>query len=323
MRRGDLITTVIGLRVLFLDRTSSMIRRLILPRRPDDKAAGSPVGDHWPRKGDYFSFRTSACLKHAQPSGRFAVLKVLDVGDSGPTIAVLAGTWEQPPTLRDARCARLLERRAFKSGPGLQIDHDVFRCYWWAWCPDLLPEVRFLGNDRLRGQERRALLKAVSFTGVAGAAVSAEREWRWLHDREALLQDVKNSMAAHQTEARAKAVAQRARRKTLNWEQLISEIPFPDWDTGPYQDLPETFVSDSREVVRAAYLALRALGPRPPRKEVRVILRRCVEWFNSTSTSYGPPEAQVRAMFVQTIEEAAWLAGQSGMIGEINGWYDD
>jgi len=273
-----------------------------------------------PRPGDYLSVKTLPSPAQAMPSGRFAALKIIEVGETGFAFAVLDGTWAAPPILRDARCAAILKRRAFKTSPNAVIDDDVYRSWWWAWRPDLLPEARLLGNDRITDEEDQALRRSISFTGIAHAATSAEREWRWRHDRKAFLEDVERSKAAHAAAAAAAAQRKRDRFKTLTWDLLLAEDPFPGWGTGSPPHPPEVFAAEARAVIHDACRALKDLGPRPHRKAVRVILRRCIDWFNDADARDGVIETEERERILAVVEEMAELAGQGELIGEIDVW---
>jgi hypothetical protein len=154
----------------------SFLKRLWLRSRPGDGEIGSPVTDAQPRQGDYFSFETLAFPDSAQPSGRYAALKILEADEAEFAFAVLDRTWDRPPTLRSVRCAGLLKSHAFKTAPNAVVDYELYRSWWWAWRPDLLPVARFLGNDRISGEEREALQRSISYTGSVHAARSAERE---------------------------------------------------------------------------------------------------------------------------------------------------
>lgn len=298
----------------------TFLKRLLLHSRPGDSEIGSAVTDAHPREGDYFSFKTIASPDGAQVSGRYAALKILEAGDTEFAFAVLDAIWDRPPTLRGARSAGILQRRAFKTASNAVVDHECYRSWWWAWRPHLLPEARFLGNDRISGLEREALQQAISYTGIVHAARSAEREWRWLHDREALLDEVKRSAAAHAAASAEKARQKRERLKTLTWDQLLAEDPFPGWGSGRQPVPHEALAMLARETVHSACRALKELGPKPRRRQVRPILRRCIDFFNDTDPSVGVIETEKRARILAVIEEMAELAGQQELIGEIDLW---
>jgi hypothetical protein len=295
-----------------------LLRRLFLGRSSGDRSIGNPATGERPRSGDYFSFRTSPVPTDAGPAGHYAALKIIETNEGFFAYAVLDGIWNAPPTLRNAREATILKRRAFRTAPDARIEDDVFRCWWWCWTPRDIPEMRLLGNDRVCDDERAALTHSLSFTGLGHAAASAEREWRWLRDRDGLLKDVKRSEAEYAIAAAAEARRKLERRKTLTWNQLLAEDHFANWKTYPAEALAE-----ARTAIQDACHALKALGPRPPRSHVRAILRGCIEWFNAANERYGGIPTERRTEIVNVLEEIAYLSGHRSLIDDARlrrGW---
>jgi hypothetical protein len=293
-----------------------LLRRLLLGRNFGDRSIGNPATGDRPRSGDYLSFRTSPVPTDAEPAGRYAALKIIETNEDFFAYAVLDGIWNAPPTLRNAREATILKRRAFRTAPDARIEDDVYRCWWWGWRPEDIPEMRLLGNDRVTGEERAALARSLSFTGLCHATASAEREWRWLHDRDGLLKDVKRSETEYATAAAAEARRKRERRKTLTWDQLLAEDPLPNWKTHP----SEAFAAESRAAIQDVCHALKALGPKPPRSHVRAILRGCVEWFNAANERSGDISTEQRTEVVNVLEEMAYLSGHRSLTDDARLW---
>jgi hypothetical protein len=293
-----------------------LLRRLFLGRNVGDRSIGNSATGDRPRSGDYFSFRTSPAPTGAEPTGHYAALKIIETNEEFFAYAVLDGIWNAPPTLRNAREATILKLRAFRTAPDARIDDDVYRCWWWGWTPKDIPEMRLLGNDGVTDEERAALAHSSSFTGLGHAAASAEREWRWLHDRDRLLNDVKRSAAEYAAAAAAEARRKRERRKTLTWDQLLAEVPFPNWKTYP----SETFAAEARTAIHDACHALKALGPKPPRSHVRAVLRGYIEWFNAANERYGHVSTEQRTEIVNLLEEMAYLSGHRSLTDDARLW---
>jgi hypothetical protein len=287
-----------------------LLRRLFLGRNVDDRSIGNLATGDRPRSGDYFSFRTSSASIDAEFTGRYAALKIIETNEEFFAYAVLDGVWTIPPTLRNARKATILKLRAFRTAPDARIDDDVFRCWWWCWTPRDIPEMRLLGNDRVGDEERAALAHALSYAGLGLAVASVEREWRWLHDRDRLLEDVKRSTAEYAIACAAEARGKRERRKTLTWDQLLAEDHFANWKTYP----AEAVAAEARAAIHDACRALKALGPKPPRSNVRVILRGWIEWFNAANERYGHIPTEQRDDAVNLLREMAYLSGHRSLI---------
>lgn len=149
---------------------------------------------------------------------------------------------------------------------------------------------------------------------------SAEGEWRWTHDHEAL--------TAEQAQVRAKQEAKRAaaeeryktRLKNLTWEQLLSETPFQRWTTSlPFPDAD--FTGQARRTLHDACIKLRDLGPKPRKSDVRAVLKACVQWFNEADERAGGViETEEREDICAALEELAHVARHKTLVDEIDEW---
>jgi hypothetical protein len=129
---------------------------------------------------------------------------------------------------------------------------------------------------------------------------------------------VKRSEAEHAAAASAEARRKRQRRKTLSWDQLLAEDPFPNWKKYP----SEAFAAEARNMIHDACRTLRSLGPKPPRRQASAILRSCIEWFNAANERYGEIETEERTDIVNVIEEMAYLSGHRSLIDAAGLWRD-
>ena len=168
------------------------------------------AGDGSPVAGDVYSFRTSPLSEFAPPTtGRYAAFKVLGVNERSLAIAVLDGIWSTPPSLSAANEAVVLHENRFAhtggmAAFGLSVD-------WWT--PSDLDSLSLLGSGRLSPEEKAIGAEIIGY-GI-GCRYSllrfsnhaAEGEWRWKHDRDALIVESEKS--------KAKAAAERAAKEEI------------------------------------------------------------------------------------------------------------
>lgn len=249
-------------------------------------------------------------------------MKILGASDDVYVVAVLAGVWTSPPTHQQAAKCEILEEHRFVH-PRRPAVFGVNR-EWWQ--PDVLISLTPLGASRL-SREERILAENVTSFGIGSrfstlnaANYAAEGEWRWLHDRAALTDEVerKNAKAAEQ-----RAIAQRRYRERLSkltWEQLLSETPLPRWTSAsPFP--PADFTDAARAKIRQACQDLMALGPKPRKAWVRKILKETVTWFNEADKAAdGVIETEEREEICAALEELAFVAGQKSLVEEIDEW---
>ncbi|WP_156457140.1 hypothetical protein [Bradyrhizobium sp. CCH5-F6] len=281
------------------------------------------AGDGAPVAGDIYSFRTSPLSAFAPPeTGRYAAFKILGVNERYVAIAVLEGIWSTPPSLSVANEALILHEHRFahtgrRATFGVNVD-------WWT--PSELDIVSLLGRGRLSVEEEAIGATIIgfgigcSYSTLRYANHAAEGEWRWEHDRDALIAESEKSKAKAAAERAAKEERYRTRLKNLTWEKLLAETPFERWVRSPPFP-PAEFTEAARETICNAYRELRELGTRPPKASVRSILRRCVEWFNEADKAAGGViETEEREDICAILEEMAFVAKQKSLVDEIGNW---
>jgi hypothetical protein len=74
-------------------------------------------------------------------------------------------------------------------------------------------------------------------------------------------------------------------------------------------------------VIHQTCRALRALGTKPPKSDVRRLLKECVEWFNKADEqANGVIETEEREDICAVLEEIAYVARQKSLVNEIEDW---
>jgi hypothetical protein len=288
------------------------------------KAAAPRATDvAFPLAGDIYSFRTSAFSEFARPeTGRYAAFKILGVSERHLVVAVLDGVWNAPPSLKEAsRAAILREHRFAHTGRlavfGLNKD-------WWS--PSDLHDIARLGDAPVSRTENSLVAPiatyapGASYSTLMFANYAAEGEWRWAHDRDALVAESERAAAKSAAERAAREERYRTRLSKLTWDRLLAEMPFERWTPSPPFPSQE-FTLAARDTIRAACIALSALGPKPRKADVRAVLRECVEWFNDADEGAGGAiETEEREDIRDVLEEMAYVARQKALIEEIDQW---
>ncbi|MDF0580797.1 hypothetical protein [Bradyrhizobium yuanmingense] len=281
------------------------------------------AGNKAPVAGEIYSFRTLPLSEFAPPeTGRYAAFKVLGVNERYVAIAVLGGIWSAPPSLRVANEAPVLhEHRFAHTGRMATFGVNTDR-----WAPSDLDSVALLGRGTLSAEEEAISATIIgfrigsSYSTLRYANHAAEGEWRWEHDRDALIAESEKSKAKVAVECAAKEERYRTRIKNLTWEKLLAETPLDRWGRSPPFP-PVEFTEAARETICNAYRELRELGTSPPKARVRSILRRCVEWFNEADKAAGGViETKEREDICTVLEEMAFVAKQKSLVDKIDTW---
>lgn len=290
-----------------------------------DQTIGEPATEAPPETGQLYSFRTKPLSEFSpQDTGRYAVFKALASNEQQVVLAVLDGIWTSPPTLRDAETLVVLHehRFAYRGQPA------VFGTQTAWWVPADLEDLRLLGRRRV--SQKEAKLAGTIIHHRAGARYAtprsvnliAEGEWRWKHDRKALIEENERREAKDAAIRAAQEERYRDRLSGLSWDQLLAETPFERWSPSPPFP-PAEFVFEARKTILDACLSLQAMGPKPRKAQVRAVLKRCVEWFNDADERAGGViETEEREDICAILEEMAFVARQKSLVGEIDEWRD-
>ncbi|EFE74942.1 hypothetical protein SSIG_02496 [Streptomyces filamentosus NRRL 11379] len=185
--------------------------------------------------GAVFAFRTSPLHPDSPPgTGRFGALAVVARTPEVIAVAVFDGVWDRVPALEAVREHRVLRRRRF-AHTGRPA---VFAC--GVDDPTGLTGLTALGTAPLTAEQTQLAAPYVStrsvgtsFSTLALADSDVEGEWRWEHDREALLREQEAVEERRRLAAEAEKERYAARLAALTWEQLLAETPFERWTPSP------------------------------------------------------------------------------------------
>lgn len=276
-----------------------------------------------PEVGQVYAFRTSPFSEFAWPeTGRFGAFKVLGVYDRFIVVAALAGIWPSRPMLEDTKRASILEEHRFAhtGRPAvLGVTRDLWEPETDLTDVHLLGELRLTANEQANAKAVSAFAIGTSFGTLSSINYAVEGEWRWANDRDKLVEEAALKTASDNAK-RAARERYRTRLSQLTWEQLLSETPFERWSPSPPYP-PEDFTLAARKVVLDACVALRDLGAKPRRAEVRAVLKETVQWFNEADDRAGGViETEEREDICALLEEMAHVARQKALVDEIDAW---
>ena len=273
--------------------------------------------------GQIYAFRTAPFTRHSPPNtGRFAAIKILGVDARSVAVAVLDGTWETAPSLLEVSKCGILRQHRF-AGEGRLATFGTHTSWWNI--ADLVDAsivglIALTETERDLGQRIMSFSVGTSLSTINYAPIVAEGEWRWKHDRESLLREYAKQREEDEAQRSAKQKLYETRLRGLTWDQILSETPFERWSPSPPFP-PKDFTERAREAIHDACRDLKALGPKPRKREVRAVLKRCVEWFNEADRRADHPiETDEREDICAVLAELAYVARHEDLAEEIDDW---
>jgi hypothetical protein len=142
-------------------------------------------------------------------------------------------------------------------------------------------------------------------------------QWRWDHDRDSLLREEQEAADRWKAEQEQAAKRHREVLDHLTLDELKKKRRFSSWQG----DRPDEAVAGCRKAFREAIDALIALGPKPNKREVAAVVRRCVEQLNSLDEQYnGFIETGEREELCREIDELVYVAGLRGSADMADRW---
>ncbi len=220
--------------------------------------------------------------------GRYSVCRVLLDADSAA-----AQQWKSPYVL--VACSAWIGDTIPQADdpslrPILRLTHHSWKGQREVlWISDPVPEL-FVPIGSIPPTSKEKSLKCNSFGGWPSLSIQPLAQWRWDHERDAVLVDDQ----AKKTQEEAKRQQSQQQRADylagLTLEKLRERCFFPQWKRNP----PKKAITASREVMSSTVEQLIELGPRASKKARMAILQDCIERFNALDTKLGN--------FISTIE---------------------
>jgi hypothetical protein len=269
---------------------------------------------HALKAGDLCAFGTSPLTPFSESTtGRHAALKVLKANEL-IIFVVLDGVFDMQPALHQVTTLPPLHNQRFSFNGTLALQSTPR-----DWEIDLLG-FTVLGNTKVTPNELALIPRFPPIGTWQGASAAAEGEWRWLHDREAVKQEIELDVAARETKRQAEQKRYETRLKHLTWNTLLAETMFARWTVSPPFPPPE-FVDAVRARFHDAIVELQGMDPKPNKKETRRVLHRLVEQINLLDESYGHiVETEEREDLCAALGELASVACHLPLMEEVNRW---
>jgi hypothetical protein len=235
--------------------------------------------------------------------GRFGFCHVIDLparvlgGRATGQIMVETSSWigEAAPDLNDPRLREVLVQTHHGWGP------NAWRVMVRGPAPDSFQRI---GTFPPQPNAARRVLAV--FTLSESLAKEVLTQWRWDHDREALLIDEQEAAERQKAEQEVAAKRQKDDREYLTLDALRTKRRFSFWKG----DRPDQAIAACRKAFREAVDALMTLGPKPKKRAVAAVIRRCVEELNALDERYdGFIETGEREELCREIDEIVYAAG--------------
>lgn len=185
----------------------------------------------------------------------------------GPAVLVATSAWigEKPPASTDPALRPFLQITRYISKGMAEI----------TWIDEPVPrDFKTLGVIPPTSDERK--MKCDTSSSWETCPIMLLGQWRWEHDRQALLaeESVEEMREDEELAARAKEIDRT--RKSMTLEQLSRRRFFAGWKNMP----PKDAIRASREIMKKAVKAMIDLGPSPTKAKRKKVLKECIEDFN-------------------------------------------
>ncbi|MGE3778196.1 MAG: hypothetical protein AB7F89_13495 [Pirellulaceae bacterium] len=240
--------------------------------------------------------------------GRLAAGRVLRRQFEGGAFGALvaASRWigrEVPPLdLVELRETLVLTHHRWQATP------EIF----WAHSP-MPADFTAIGRIELPPEDREA--SSFTFGGWHSVPLQALLQWRWDHDREALLRE-EAANAVAEAQRRQKAAAARAMLlRSLTLDSLAERKWLADWDSPS----PGSPVAESRALLAQLVRELRAV-PKLTKTTARRLMRQSVRAFNRLDSPRPFITTMEREELCEAYEQFACAAGFPELADEIDRW---
>jgi hypothetical protein len=219
--------------------------------------------------------------------GSFGVCRVLRESTAAelkrhgcPHVLVAASTWmgTKVPDIGDRRLRKIhrLTHHSWKNAANV------------CWVSDPVPaSFRRLGVIKPTAVEKRWNCMA---SGGWAFGLQVYQQWRWDHDREAVLRDDNEARELQKRQSEESLKQTEKRLAGLTLEALQKKRRFSAWKGS----VPPAALTACRKIFRETIAALIELGPKPKTRPILGILRQCIESLNDLD--------QKQSLFVTTIE---------------------
>ena len=221
--------------------------------------------------------RPGAAFAVPLADGRFGAVRVLRV-DPDREMSLVAATQyigAKPPGISEALLASILRMNSVGCDRATQrVMPDNWPCVWWQhWCEPPPKKFRYLGIVEPAPAEQRMNPQAFSKYWDDWARYILQ-EWRWQHDRQALVSELELRNGPSCVEA---FLEEKARKAEMTLVRLRKQRFFSEWNGF----VSASMIRAARKIVQQTIDDLIALGSKPTKKQALPVLRNYIESFNA------------------------------------------
>lgn len=219
-----------------------------------------------PQEGDAFAFLLD--------DGRYGVCRVIRVGNKDDV-----KFWGEPVVLY-ATSPWIGDEVPKADEPALQEILFLNHHFWdnsttVSWTNEEVPDS-FIAIGKIPPSEEELKLESHSFSEWLGAGIDVLTQWRWDHDREALLAEEAEEEEANQRLQEARAEEARKELLSMTLEKLAKHRFFPDWGSMPSKKATD----QSRKIMQRTVAELASIGKGASEEARMAVLQGCIEAFN-------------------------------------------
>ena len=260
---------------------------------------------------------TGAAFAFPIGDGKYSVCRVLldqdskrSKKDGGHSILVAWSAWfgSRIPSVDEPELRPILHptHHAWESEP----------CVVWV-SAQVPAEYILIGNIVPTLKEQN--IPCRGFGRWEGQTGQALLQWRWDHEREAVLAE-EAAEVGREAQARKQALQERERYlNQVTLEELRERVFFPSWDTYPPRDV----IDASRRIMTNTVERLLLLGKQAPEEHRMEVLRECIESFNKLDSQKDHfIETVEREDICKEFEAIAYAAGFGSVEDLADRWRD-
>jgi hypothetical protein len=199
----------------------------------------------------------------------------------------------------------------------------VLNHHSWNDRPEILwvsdgPPKDFISLGMIEPTPEEHALECNTFGGWESVRIQPLLQWRWDHDREALLAEDAREKEKQQKISRAAQRERNRHLKKVTLNELRERRFFPRWKGYP----PVKALRASRRLMKETVEKLLALGPRPSRRDRMTVLQECIETFNSLDAEMEFIETVVREDICEEFEAIVHACGMGAHKNLADEWRD-
>lgn len=185
------------------------------------------------------------------------------------------------------------------------------------WVSELMPShFRVLGRIELTAEDLTA--SSNSYGGWNSVPHQALLQWRWDHDREALLIDMAQEESNRSEETRKQAAIRDRYLKTLTLDSLVDKNWFESWEE---EDVPiaDASIKESRSILRKLVNDF-ADTPKLTSAVAKRLLKQSVEEFNQLNSTFQFIFTLEREDICDAYEQIMCAAKFPTLVDQIENW---